>query len=73
MITSTRSKSGPCEIRCPACGALLGVRDDAGLSMMRGDAQATITGDFQASLVCWRRGCRRLTVLRFSATPAGRA
>jgi hypothetical protein len=71
MNTSTRSRSRLSEVRCPACGALLGTREAGGLSIKRSDAQATITGgDFQVSLVCWRRGCKKLTVLRFPARPA---
>ena len=69
MTTTTRSRSRLSEVRCPACGALLGTREEGGLSIKRSDAQATITGDFQVSLVCWRRGCGKLTVLRFPARP----
>lgn len=49
------------ECRCKSCGALLAKRDDGGVSIRRGDLQATITGDFTAAVTCYR--CRTLNVL----------
>ena len=65
-------KSSGLEVRCPACRALLGVQDSAGLSIKRGDAQATVSGVFLVSLVCWRRNCRRLMTLQIDTRTAAR-
>lgn len=54
------------EVRCASCGMLLAKRDEAGLSIHRGDLQATFDGDFHASLVCYR--CKSLVVVRLSPT-----
>lgn len=55
------------EVRCQHCGALLAKVGDAGLTIRRGDLQASINGDFRAALVCYRPGCRRLNVVRVPA------
>ena len=65
-------KRSASELRCPSCGALLGIRDAAGFSIKRGDTQATVSGDFQVSLICWRRGCRKLAVLQIDTRRAPR-
>jgi len=54
-------RSTPTKCRCKSCGALLAKRDDDGVSIRRGDMQATITGDFTAAVTCYR--CRTLNVL----------
>ena len=55
------------EIRCISCGVLLAKRDENGLSIQRGDLQATFDGDFHAAFVCYRPRCRKLNVLRMSS------
>lgn len=58
------------EIHCERCDALLGVIDVGGrLSIHRGKLQATISGDFEASIVCYRPDCKTLNVLRLIAEP----
>ena len=57
------------EIRCRACRILLGKLGEHGLTIQRGDLQATIDGEFRASLVCYRRRCRTLNILRLPAAP----
>ncbi len=54
------------EVRCTACGMLLAKRDETGLSIQRGDLQATFDGEFHASLVCYR--CKALVVVRLAPT-----
>lgn len=62
------------EIRCKHCGALLAKFDETGLTIRRGNLQASIDGDFRAALVCYRPHCGELNVLRLStAAGAGRA
>ncbi len=60
------------QVRCTACNAMLAELDGTGLVIRRGELQATIDGDFHASLVCYRPSCRKLNVLRLatSAKPA---
>jgi len=60
----------PRDIRCKSCNILLGRVDDSGLTIRRGDLQATMSGEFHASMVCYRSRCRQLNVLQFS-TPKG--
>ncbi|MCC6311604.1 MAG: hypothetical protein IT345_11925 [Trueperaceae bacterium] len=50
------------EVRCKGCGILLAKIDDGGLTIVRGDLQVTVTGEFQASIVCYRPRCRTLNV-----------
>lgn len=57
------------ELRCAACGVLLAKEEAGALSIRRGDLQATIDGEFRASLVCYRPRCRKLNVFRLSAAP----
>ncbi len=40
------------ECRCKNCSALLAKRDHDGVSIRRGELQATITGDFTMSVTC---------------------
>ena len=54
------------EVRCKACNILLATIDDSGLNIRRGELQATVDGDFHASIVCYRPRCRRLNVLRMT-------
>lgn len=56
------------DIRCKGCKILLGRVDESGLTIRRGDLQATFTGDFHASLVCYRTRCRELNVLQLSTS-----
>lgn len=51
------------EVRCTACGAVLGKLERGGLAITRGDLQATFVGAFCAALVCYR--CQKLNVLPF--------
>jgi hypothetical protein len=37
------------------------------LVIQRGDLQATVTGQLQAELICYRRACRRTTVIHLVA------
>lgn len=55
------------EVRCKACGILLGKVDEHGFTIQRGDLQATIDGEFRAALVCYRPRCRTLNVLQLPA------
>jgi hypothetical protein len=59
------------EIRCKSCGILLAKIDDSGLTIRRGDMQATFDGQFHASLVCYRASCKTLNVIR--VTPSNRS
>jgi phage FluMu protein Com len=54
------------EVRCKGCSSLLGKVDESGLTIRRGELQATMVGDFHASLVCYRPRCRALNVLTLS-------
>ena len=65
-----RKRAGGTEVRCRGCNALLAMRDGEQVSIRRGDLQATIIGDFVASLVCYRPSCRTLNVIR---PPSARA
>jgi hypothetical protein len=58
------------DVRCTGCGALLARLESGGLSISRGDLQATLVGDFLASLVCYRPHCRKLNVLPMKPAPA---
>jgi len=58
------------DVRCKACGILLGKIDESGLTIRRGELQATVSGEFHASLVCYRSRCRTLNVLRLSTATA---
>jgi len=60
------------DVRCTGCGALLGKLEAGGLSIRRGDFQATVVGEFSASLVCYRPQCRRLNVLPMKREPSAR-
>jgi len=53
------------EVRCKTCNALLAKLEGAGLSIRRGDLQATVDGVFRAALVCYRPRCRTLNILCF--------
>lgn len=61
------------ECRCKLCQALLAKRESAGLSIRRGDLQATVMGgDFTVAVLCYR--CKTLNVLASAAPRApGRA
>lgn len=53
------------EVRCKLCNALLAKYDRDGLSIRRGEMQATITGsDFTLSATCYR--CKTLNVVTSS-------
>jgi len=62
-----------CDVRCIGCGALLARLESGGLSIRRGDFQATVIGDFSASLVCYRPRCRKLNVLPMEPEPMARS
>jgi len=62
-------RTPPRDIRCKACNILLAKIDDDGLTIRRGDLQATIDGQFHASLVCYRRSCQVLNVLAHPTLP----
>jgi hypothetical protein len=61
-------RTQPQEIRCTACRILLATLDETGLVIRRGELQATIDGELRAALVCYRRNCRHLNVVRHSST-----
>jgi hypothetical protein len=63
-----RTRSHPKELRCKSCGILLAKIDDSGLNIRRGQLQATLHGDFHASIVCYRTSCRTLNVLKLCTT-----
>lgn len=68
LVATGRGARGR-EARCAGCGALLGRLDANGLTIRRGDLQATMDGEFRASLVCYRPQCRRLNILRVLPRP----
>lgn len=55
--------------RCSACGILLARIGDDELTIRRNELQATMTGEFHASVVCYRPRCRTLNVLRIRSKP----
>ena len=58
----------PKEVRCKSCGILLAKIDDGGMTIRRGDLQATVDGAFHASIVCYRTSCRTLNVIRLTTS-----
>jgi hypothetical protein len=52
------------EVRCSACGSLLGRVERDALIIQRGDLHARVAGDVSVELTCYRRTCRRQTVVR---------
>lgn len=56
-------RTQPHDVRCKSCGILLGRLDENGLTIRRGDLQATMDGEFRAALVCYRRRCGTLNLL----------
>ena len=60
------------DVRCKSCGALLAKTEATGLTIRRGDLQATIDGAFRATLVCYRPRCRTLNIVEH-APPSRRA
>ena len=59
------------DIRCKKCGALLAKLDETGLTIKRGDLQATVDGAFRATLVCYAPRCRSLNILNISTERRG--
>jgi phage FluMu protein Com len=59
------------EVRCKSCGALLAKVDETGLTIKRGDMQATVDGAFRATLVCYAPRCRSLNILNISTEREG--
>lgn len=59
------------EFRCKSCGTLLAKLDETGLTIKRGDLQATLDGAFRATLVCYAPRCRSLNILNISTEPRG--
>lgn len=57
------------DLRCKACGILLGRLDNSGLTIERGKLQVAIIGHFHASIVCYRRGCQTLNVIHVKGRP----
>lgn len=55
--------------RCSACGILLARIGDDELTIRRNELQATMSGEFHASVVCYRPRCRTLNVLRIKSKP----
>jgi phage FluMu protein Com len=55
------------DIRCTGCRSLLAKLDSSGMTLVRGGLQATINGDFHASLVCYRPHCGKLNVLTLAS------
>ena len=55
------------QIRCKGCQTLLAAIDSSGFTIMRGNLQATISGQFTASVVCYR--CQALNVVQHSTAP----
>lgn len=55
--------------RCSSCGILLARIGDQELTIRRNELQATMTGEFHASVVCYRPRCRTLNVLRIRSKP----
>ena len=49
-------------------GQVLAKIDDSGMTIRRGDLQATVDGAFHASIVCYRPSCRTLNVIRLTTS-----
>lgn len=62
------TRPSPREVRCKSCGILLAKLDDGGLTIRRGDLQATVDGEFHASIVCYRTSCKTLNVVRLTTS-----
>jgi phage FluMu protein Com len=58
------------EIRCSGCGKLLAKVCGRFLIVQRGDLQVTFDGEFRASFVCSRPGCRRLNLVQIESQEA---
>ena len=58
-------------VRCKGCGAVLAKIDETGLTIKRGDLQATVDGEFRATLVCYAPRCRSLNILNISTAGRG--
>jgi hypothetical protein len=56
------------EVRCSACGSLLARLEQGALVIHRGDMHARVAGDVSVELTCYRRTCRRPTVVRIFST-----
>ena len=56
------------DVRCKSCNILLAKVDPTGVTILRGDLQATFAGELHASFVCYRQRCRALNVLTFSSS-----
>jgi phage FluMu protein Com len=56
--------------RCSESSILLARIGDHELTIRRNELQATMTGEFHASVVCYRPRCRTLNVLRIRSKPA---
>jgi hypothetical protein len=57
------------DVRCKGCGAKLADLARDGLTIRRGKLQATITGAYHVSLVCYRPHCGTLNVVRHDSLP----
>jgi hypothetical protein len=57
------------KVLCKRCKAQLAELAHDGLTIRRGKLQATITGAYHASLVCYRPQCGTLNVVRHDVPP----
>ncbi len=54
------------DIRCQGCNTLLAKLGDSGLTIRRSELQATVDGEFRATLVCYQHRCRALNIFELS-------
>jgi hypothetical protein len=59
------------DVRCLGCGSLLAKVSGDALVIHRGDLQATVAGQLQAELICYRRSCRLTTVVHIVSRGVG--
>ncbi len=50
------------DIRCSACGALLGKHEKGAVSLRRGGQEALLEGAFRMTVVCHKPRCRKLNL-----------
>lgn len=72
MLRTTGHERTTHEIRCPDCGALLAKHEGNAIAIRRNDLQVSFHGEGLLSVLCWRRSCRKLTVV-CTKQPSGRS
>lgn len=61
------------DVRCAACGMLLGRFENGKLHLRRGSTHAVFEGSFQSHLYCSRPTCRKVTVFAVQERERARA